>query len=163
MRTTALCLNERGVESSIDEILEIANTENAYFVFIGETWLRPRTCIHTTWTTHRWDELEHPNRNRGAGGLMLLIRLLFPFITSVSIHDPYRTTLRCGGITFHFLYIQPSVEDKEVETIIQPLAQARGPTIIMGDLNARMRRTGDPVQTPRGRILSELMDKICRT
>jgi endonuclease/exonuclease/phosphatase (EEP) superfamily protein YafD len=163
MRTTALCLNARGVESSVDEILEIANTENADLVFISETWLRPRTCIHTTWTTHRWDEPEHPNRNRGAGGLMLLIRPDFPFITSVSIHDPYRITLRCGGITYHFLYIPPSVEDKEIETIFRPLTQARGPTIIMGDLNARMRRTGDPVQTPRGRILSELMDKISLT
>ncbi|ORZ03104.1 Endonuclease/exonuclease/phosphatase, partial [Syncephalastrum racemosum] len=131
-------LNAAGLNRSPDEVVNECHRRHVDIILLTETY-HTSGNLFTDWQQFHTYALIPGNALRGFGGLSLLARPDLPFhIHHLPTDSPYVLSVRIGQYTIHGLYLPPSLSIDEYNRTLASLS-IDDKTIILGDLNTRMR------------------------
>lgn len=153
--------NVSGIGTKADMVLRLWNTLGLDLLGLTETWMRP-TDRFLLPLPHEAIALECTgNRYRSFGGVALARKPGIPSVTVFRERDKLQQVIlsRVHGIAVAVAYFSPECPaDKMLATLDKIHSLARGPAVIMGDLNCRNVKW-DRITNRRGRVLHSWAEK----
>ena len=141
--------NTNGLNRSTDEIIQQCQLHHIDIILLTETFL-VRGRLNTDWIQLHTYAIQEAHHDKGFGGLTLLVRPdLNLHVHQLPYHNNHTLSFRLGDYTFHGLYLPPALSNAQCTERLDCL-RIDDHTIILGDLNARLRRFGDHNTNVRG-------------
>lgn len=165
--------NASGIDSSIEELLDIMNQHNILCTFVCETWLREGEYCHPALIYASIVPLHCTTRHFRYGiGIVInrfyaqhknISRIVQPKLADQVPLTPYGplfvSFLVMESIVVTGIYLPPSLDNEQLNITMGKVLQTNA-KVLLGDWNMRLKQlTGDSISNTRGKKLLKILEE----